>query len=103
LTKTPLIYSVSSFNWGLGALVGGLSPPKVPRGDETGFRFRTGVIKHSLASGHVHLQHFDRWACTPKISYDKKAVENNKNVFTNRHIMILKIMFTDVCMNISKW
>jgi len=38
----------------------------------------------------------------PKISYDKKAVENNKNVFANKHIMVLKIIFTDVCMNISK-
>ena len=34
---------------GIGALFGGLSPPKLPRGDETGFRFRTGVIKLSLA------------------------------------------------------
>ena len=32
---------------GLGALFGGLSPPKLPRGDGTGFR--TGVIKLSLA------------------------------------------------------
>ena len=24
-------------------------------------------------SDHVPPQHFDRWACTPKISYDKKA------------------------------
>jgi len=30
------------------------------------------------------------------------AVENNKNVFANKHIMILKIIFTDVCINISK-
>jgi len=31
LTKTPLIYSVSRFNLGaLGALFGGLSPPKTP-------------------------------------------------------------------------
>jgi len=29
--------------------LGGLSPPKLPRGDGTGFRFRTGVIKPSLA------------------------------------------------------
>jgi len=47
LTKTPLIYSVSI--WGIGTLFGGLSPPKLPRGDGTGFRFRTGVIKLSLA------------------------------------------------------
>jgi len=36
LTKTPLIYSVSRFNLGgLGALFGGISPPKPPRGDGT--------------------------------------------------------------------
>jgi len=42
----------------------GLSPPKLPRGDGTGFRFRTGVIKLSLAmypfsisiDEHVHLK-----------------------------------------------
>jgi len=45
LTKTPLIYSVS----GLGALFGGLSPPKLDRGDGTGFWFGTGVIKLPLA------------------------------------------------------
>ena len=96
--------------WGLGALFGGLSPPKLPRGDGTGFRFRTGVIKLPLAmypfsisiDGHVPLQHFDRWACTPKISYDKNAVENNKIVFTNKRIMTLKKIFTDVCINISE-
>jgi len=38
-----------------------------------------------------------------KISYDKKAVENNKIVFTNKHIiMILKIIFNDVCINVLK-
>ena len=42
------------------------------------------------------------WPCTPEISYDKKTVENNKNVFTNKHIMILKIIFTDIYINISK-
>jgi len=36
------------------------------------------------------LQHFDKWACTPKISYDKKAEENNKNIFTNKHIIIFQ-------------
>jgi len=30
----------------------------------------------------------------------KKSVENNKIVFTNKHIMILKMIFTDVCINI---
>jgi len=34
---------------GLGVLFGGLSQPKPPRGDGTGFRFTTGVIKRSLA------------------------------------------------------
>jgi len=34
---------------GLAAFFGGPSPPKFPRGDGTGFRFRTGVIKLSLA------------------------------------------------------
>jgi len=81
-------------------LFGGLSPSKLPRADGTGFRFRTGVIKLSVAmypfsiSIHEHVP--------PKISYDKKAVENNQNVFTNKHVMILKIIFTDVCINISK-
>jgi len=32
----PLIYSVSYFNAGVGALFGGLSPPKPSRGDESG-------------------------------------------------------------------
>jgi len=37
LTKTPLIYSASRFNLGgFGALFGGLSSPKPPRGDGTG-------------------------------------------------------------------
>jgi len=40
-------------------------------------------------SGHVPLQHFDRWARTPKMSYDKKA-EEIKNIFTNMLVMILK-------------
>ena len=36
LTKTPHIYSVSRFSLGgLGAFLGGLSPPKPPRGDRT--------------------------------------------------------------------
>jgi len=39
-------------------------------------------------SGLVLFQHFDRWACTPNISYDIKAEENNKNIFTNKHILI---------------
>jgi len=39
---------------------------------------------HCLSQGsqpldeHAPLEHFDRWACTPKISYDKKAEQNNK-------------------------
>jgi len=33
----------------LGALFGGLIPPKLPGGDGTECRFRTGVIKLSLA------------------------------------------------------
>jgi len=56
--------------------------------------------------GHVPLQHFVIWTCIPKISYDRKTVENNKNIFANIDLMILKI-FTDVdlCtnMSISKW
>jgi len=44
------------------------------------FRFRTGVPK---ISGHVPLQHSDRWECTPKISYDKKVEENSKNTSLN--------------------
>ena len=46
-------------------------------------------------SGHVPLQ--------LAYAYDKNAVEDNKNVFTNEHAMILKIIFTNVCVNISKW
>jgi len=45
-------------------------------------------------SGHVPLQ--------LAYAYDKNAVEDNKNVFTNEHAMILKIIFTNVCVNISK-
>ena len=33
----------------------GLSPPKLPRGDKTGFRFRTGVIKLSLAMWPISI------------------------------------------------
>jgi len=29
-------------------------------------------------------------ACTPQISYDKKGEENNKNKFTNKHIIIFQ-------------
>ena len=35
---------------------------------------------------YVPLQHFDRWACTLKISFVKKS-EENKNIFTNKHTM----------------
>jgi len=49
-------------------------------------------ISYSISSqtfaGHVPLQYFGRWACTPKTSYDKKAEKNNKNMFTNKHIKI---------------
>ena len=41
-------------------------------------------------SCHVPLPHFDRWACTLKISYNKKAEENNENMFTNKRMMILE-------------
>jgi len=34
---------------GFGALFGGLSPPKLPRGDGSRFGFRTGITKLSLA------------------------------------------------------
>jgi len=35
--KNSFIYSISYLNlWGLGALLGGLSPPIPPRGDGTG-------------------------------------------------------------------
>jgi len=30
-------------------------------------------------SDHVPLQHFDRWICTSKLSYDKKDEYNHKN------------------------
>jgi len=58
------VFHVSS--WGVGILFGELSPPKLPRGDRTGFRFRTGVIKLSLTmypfsisiDGHVPLKFY---------------------------------------------
>ena len=58
---------------------------KATRGDGTGFRFL--------------------WSCTLQLAYayGKNAVENNENVFNNEHAMILKIIFADVCINISKW
>jgi len=39
------------------------------------------VVQNLLqqVSDQVPLQHFERLACIPKISYDKKAEENNKN------------------------
>ena len=46
--------------------------------------------------GYVPLQNFVIWAYTSKISYDKKAEENNKNIFTNKHILIKKLILTDV-------
>jgi len=84
---------------GLGALFGGLSPPKLPCGNETGFRFRTGVIKFYLAMYPFSISKVEH---VPLIPYYKNAVENNKNVFINKHIMIFKIIFTDVGINISK-
>jgi len=36
LMKAPMLYSVSYFNLGVGALFGGLSPPKAPRRVATG-------------------------------------------------------------------
>jgi len=80
-------------------LFGGLSPPKLPRDDGTGFWFRTGVIKLSLAMYPFSISIDEH---VPLKSLDKKAVESNKNVFTNKHIMILKIIFTIVCINILK-
>ena len=45
LNNTPLIYSVSHFNFGgLGALFGGLSPPKPNRGDGTAQQSITAKI-----------------------------------------------------------
>jgi len=35
-------------------------------------------------------QHFDRRGCTPEISYDKKAEENNKNIFAKKHEIIFQ-------------
>jgi len=56
LTKIPLTYSVSYFNLGgLGALFGGLSPPKPPRGDgigtRTDLRAGAGRVRVELAAG----------------------------------------------------
>ena len=80
-------------------MFGRLSPPKLPRGYGTGFRFRTGVIKLSLVMYPFSIS-IDEYA--PLKFLMTKAVENNKNVLTNKHIMILKIIFTDVCINILK-
>jgi len=78
---------------GAWSLFGGLSPPKFPRGAGLGLGLGQ-VLSNFLWP--CSPWHFHRWAHTPKISYDKKAVENNKNLFTIEHIMILKIIFTDV-------
>jgi len=49
LTKT-MIYGVSRFNFGVAwSFAWGTKPTKAPRGDGTGFRFRTGVTKLYLA------------------------------------------------------
>jgi len=39
-------------------------------------------------------------AHAPKTSYDTKTGKDNKNILTNTHIMILKIIFTDIYFNI---
>jgi len=43
---------------------------------------------HKYFSGHVPIQHFERWACTSKIFYDKETEQKNKNMFTNKHVNI---------------
>jgi len=43
---------------------------------------------HKYFSGHVPIQLFERWAYTSKIFYDKETEENNKNMFTNKHVNI---------------
>jgi len=50
---------------GLGALFGGLSPQKLPRGDGTGLGLGQ-VLSNFLWPCSLPVQHFDRWACTPK-------------------------------------
>ena len=68
--------------------------------------FRSQQYSQTFCS-HVPLQHFVIWVCTPKISHNKKTEENNKNIFTNNDLLILKIILTDIdlCINtsISKW
>jgi len=61
------------------------------------------VFPNFLWPCSLPFQYFIRRECTPKIHYDKKAEENTKNLFTNKHIMILKVIFTDVdlCINAS--
>jgi len=55
LTKIPLIYSVPRFNLGgLGALLGGLNPPKPPRGDGTACKSNE-VTLHHMKPYLVHL------------------------------------------------
>jgi len=44
-----IVFHVSFWEGGLRALFGGLSPPKLPSGDGTGFRFRTN---YQNFSGH---------------------------------------------------
>jgi len=41
--------------WGAWRFVWGTKPTKAPPGDDTGFRFRTGVIKLSLAMYHFSI------------------------------------------------
>jgi len=75
----------------------GACSPKLPRGDGTGFRFRTGVnvIKLSLAmypfsisiNEHVLL----------KFLMTKRLWKITRMYFFQyKHIVILKIIFTDV-------
>ena len=50
LTKTPLIYSVSCFNFeGFGALYGGSKPTKSPRSDGTVFNKTSSAMFASSA------------------------------------------------------
>jgi len=52
---------------------------------------------------HVPLQYFERWTCTPKISYDKIFYHDyHRYIWTISIQQVLKIIFTDICINIWK-
>jgi len=62
------------------------------------------VCRRDLSLGHVFSNFL--LPCTPSAfhymsMYPLNAEENNKNIFTNKHLLILKIIFTDVDLRIN--